>query len=128
MAAFLPRAFRRLTPRLGSRLLSTELSTPSKLRLEPQLEKVISRFESSIKAGHRGREEKAKSLVDDFGLLQRFRVQKVLLVCSDYDSYTFEEEGCARASAPRRSERPRFLIRWCVVVLPLPLAVSLMSS
>ena len=38
-------------------------------------------------------ESKSKSLVDEFGLLQRFRVQKVLLVCSDYDSYTFEEEG-----------------------------------
>ena len=30
--------------------------------------------------------------MDNFEL-QRVRVQKVLLVCSDYDSYTFEEEG-----------------------------------
>ena len=34
-----------------------------------------------------------KAIVDNFGMLQRVRVQKVLLVCSDYDSYTFEEEG-----------------------------------
>ena len=63
------------------------------LRLEPQLEGIISRFQSSMKQSRSSREEKSKSLVDEFGQLQRVRVQNVLLVCTDYDSYTFEEEG-----------------------------------
>ena len=33
--------------------------------------------------------------MEEFSQLQRFKVQRVLLVCSDYDSYTFEEDGCA---------------------------------
>ena len=71
---------------------------PPPMRLEPPLEKIISKLESSMKAGSGMRNaDKPKSLVDEFGLLQRFRVQKVLLVCSDYDSYNFEEEGCALA-------------------------------
>jgi len=61
------------------------------MRLEPQLETIISRFESS-RTGRR-REEKSKSIVDEFVQLQRIRIQRVLLVCSDYDSYTFEEDG-----------------------------------
>ena len=41
-------------------------------------------------------QEKSTLLVDGmWGQLQRFRVQRVLLVCSDFDSYTFEEDGCA---------------------------------
>jgi len=80
--------------RLMGRRLSSLAEAPKVFRLEPQLEKVISRFESSMKAG-RGVQtvEKSQTLVEDFGALQRFHVQKVLLVCSDYDSYTFEEEG-----------------------------------
>jgi hypothetical protein len=67
-------------------------SSSTSLRLEPQLESIISRFQSSLKAGRAGA-EKSKAIVDEFGQLQRIRVQKVLLVCSDYDSYTFEEDG-----------------------------------
>ena len=84
------------------------LSTSSApLRLEPQLEGIINRFQSSLRQSRATKEEKTKTLVDDFGQLQRVRVQNVLLVCTDYDSYTFEEEGllnelvyqvCARAN------------------------------
>lgn len=70
-----------------SRLLST-----APLRLDPQLEGIISSFQSSMKATT-ARGAKAKTLVEDFGQLQRHRVQHVLLVCTDYDSYTFEEDG-----------------------------------
>eukprot|EP00966_Prymnesium_polylepis_P298706 6903014-Prymnesium_polylepis.1 len=56
------------------------------------LENIISRFSESAKAGNL-MEDKSKKLVDDFNKLQAYRVQRVLLVCSDYDSYTFEEDG-----------------------------------
>jgi len=86
----------RLLPRLPpppgrpatSRLLST-----APVRLEPQLESIISRFQTNLKATRSESAEKSKTLVDDFGQLQRVRVQNVLLVCSVYDSYTFEEDG-----------------------------------
>ncbi|KAL1495700.1 hypothetical protein AB1Y20_016563 [Prymnesium parvum] len=73
----------------GVRARST---APPGLRLEPALENIISRFAESAKAGG-ALEDKSKKLVDDFNKLQAFRVQRVLLVCSDYDSYTFEEDG-----------------------------------
>lgn len=61
-------------------------STP--LRLEPSLESALARFRSAtLKSG------KDRSIVDDFAKLQAVKVKKVLLLCSDYDSYTFEEEG-----------------------------------
>ena len=129
--------------RVVRRALCTSVEVPP-LRLEPQLEKVISRFESSMKAGRRyvasacgfflnerepaplvvGRrarclyfllrarllslssrstqQEKSTLLIDGmWGQLQRFRVQRVLLVCSDFDSYTFEEDGCAITRPPQ---------------------------
>ena len=90
------------------RLLSTAVVETPPVRLEPALEKAIRSFESSIKAGRAEpasikAADKSKSLVDDFVMLQRFRVQKVMLVCSDYDSYTFEEEGCVIATVTRCS-------------------------
>ena len=127
--------------RVVRRALCTSVEVPP-LRLEPQLEKVISRFESSMKAGRRyvasacgfflnesprlwlwgavldayiscfvrasslssrsTQQEKSTLLIDGmWGQLQRFRVQRVLLVCSDFDSYTFEEDGCAITRPPQ---------------------------
>ena len=63
-----------------------------KLRLDPMLENIISRFSESTKTGNMV-EDKSRKLVNDFRKLQGVRVQNVLLVCSDYDSYTFEEDG-----------------------------------
>src|SRR6056297_674248 len=61
----------------------------SPLRLEPALEGAISRFRSStLKSG-----SDRSTIVDEFTRMQSRRVKKVLLLCSDYDSYTFEEEG-----------------------------------
>ena len=37
--------------------------------------------------------DKSSSIVDSVAQLQTRRVQNVLLMCSDYDSYTFEEDG-----------------------------------
>ena len=75
----------RLSPPLR-RLLSTP-STP--LRLEPALEAAISRFRAvTLKTT-----TNSSTIVDEFTKLQSRRVKKVLLLCSDYDSYTFEEEG-----------------------------------
>ena len=77
----------------GATLLRRALSVDAQpLRLEPALESIISKFQASIK-GRSSEIAKSKAIVDNFGMLQRVRVQKVLLVCSDYDSYTFEEEG-----------------------------------
>lgn len=76
------------------------------MRLEPALEKIITSFKSSMKPTRLGSVDKSRAIVDEFGMLQRFRVQKVLLVCSDYDSYTFEEEGCA--GSPRRPPTSSF--------------------
>uniref|UniRef100_A0A6S9V7X9 Pyruvate phosphate dikinase AMP/ATP-binding domain-containing protein n=1 Tax=Chrysotila carterae TaxID=13221 RepID=A0A6S9V7X9_CHRCT len=59
------------------------------LRLDPVLEGVISRFKKS--AARASSDE--TSLVEVFSKLQARRVKKVLLLCSDYDSYTIEEEG-----------------------------------
>jgi hypothetical protein len=107
----------------------TQVDAP--LRLEPQLEGIITRFQSSIKASRGGlHEDKSKSLVNDFGQLQRVRVQNVLLVCSDYDSYTFEEEGllnelvfqwCARTRPPAP---PRSPARQRLAPPPLPARAS----
>jgi hypothetical protein len=61
----------------------------SPLRLEPALESAIARFRTStLKSG-----SDRSTIVDEFSSLQSRRVKKVLLLCSDYDSYTFEEEG-----------------------------------
>ena len=68
------------------------------LRLDPQLETIISGFQTSLKKGRLSSQSKSAKLVDEMGQLQRFRVQKVLLVCSDYDSYTFEEDGLLNES------------------------------
>lgn len=83
---------------LSSFASSEEVPVPPFVRLEPALETIISRFQSSLKAGRARAESKSANLVDDIGQLQRFRVQKVLLVCSDYDSYTFEEDGLLNES------------------------------
>ena len=48
----LPRLARSCATRLGRRAMCTSVEVPP-MRLEPQLEKVISRFESSMKAGRR---------------------------------------------------------------------------
>jgi len=65
----------------------TMCSTP--LRLDPALETAISRFRATtLKSG-----SDRSTIVDEFSKLQSRRVKKVLLLCSDYDSYTFEEEG-----------------------------------
>ena len=82
-------AVARLAARPAARQVSSSVAPP--LRLDPALEGIISRFKAAGKGGPQ--EEKAKKLVDDFSQLQQIRVQRVLLVCSDYDSYTFEEEG-----------------------------------
>ena len=85
---------RRMHP--GPRLQSTttiKAAPPAGLRLDPTLEGIISRFAESTRAGSKAAEDKSKKLVDDFRNLQSVRVQNVLLVCSDYDSYTFEEDG-----------------------------------
>ena len=55
----------------GRRLLSSTLTFPN--RLDPQLEKAISAF----KKPKATLEAKTKALVDEFGMLQRIRVQKV---------------------------------------------------
>ena len=65
-------------------------SAPAPVRLDSSLESILGRFRESKRGATKGT---AKALVDDFGQLQRIRVRKVLLVCSDYDSYTFEEDG-----------------------------------
>ena len=67
-------------------------------RPPPGYKSAIAKARDAAKAA-----DKSKSLVDDFVMLQRFRVQKVMLVCSDYDSYTFEEEGCVIATVTRCS-------------------------
>jgi len=73
---------------------SRKLSSLTPLRLDPALESIISSFQSAMKSSRQThRADKAKALVEDFGQLQRVRVQQVLLVCTDYDSYTFEEDG-----------------------------------
>ena len=98
MAALLRRSLRSVVPRTvsGATRLCASTSKAPAFTLDGSLEKIISRFESSMKSGSAGVvQEKSSSLVDEFGQLQRFRVQRVLLVCSDYDSYTFEEDGCA---------------------------------
>ena len=79
--------------KLSSRAAGDNELTAKPLLLDPALETIISRFQSSLKAGRARAESKSANLLDDIGQLQRFRVQKVLLVCSDYDSYTFEEDG-----------------------------------
>ncbi len=90
-------AARRL-PSALSRCAGTPLRRASSggspsLRLEPELEEIISKFKATVKSGRSSADDKPRQLVDNFGLLQRHRVRQVLLVCSDYDSYTFEEEG-----------------------------------
>ena len=65
-----------------------QLCNAPTLRLDPTLEAVVSRFRASTS---RGTDD--KSLVDKYQKLQAVRVKKVLLVCTDYDSYTFEEEN-----------------------------------
>lgn len=80
-------------PALGLRVsVGRPLSTmPTKpLRLEPQLESVLSRFRAR---GGPNEKEGSARLVEDFERLQSRNVMRVLLVCSDYDSYTFEEDG-----------------------------------
>ena len=69
------------------RALSTMPAKP--VRLDPQLESVLARF----KKGGSNEKEGAARLVEDFERLQSRKVMRVLLVCSDYDSYTFEEDG-----------------------------------
>lgn len=69
------------------RTLSTMPAKP--VRLDPQLESVLARF----KKGGSNEKEGAARLVEDFERLQSRKVMRVLLVCSDYDSYTFEEDG-----------------------------------
>ena len=56
--------------------------------LEPSLESALSRFRKSATET-----DKSSSIVDSVAQLQTRRVQNVLLMCSDYDSYTFEEDG-----------------------------------
>eukprot|EP00320_Phaeocystis_rex_P020555 CAMPEP_0119066418 /NCGR_PEP_ID=MMETSP1178-20130426/8965_1 /TAXON_ID=33656 /ORGANISM="unid sp, Strain CCMP2000" /LENGTH=1126 /DNA_ID=CAMNT_0007048017 /DNA_START=54 /DNA_END=3434 /DNA_ORIENTATION=+ len=73
---------------LTGRTLSTVPAKP--LRLEPQLESVLSRFRAK---GGPNEKEGAARLVEDMERLQSRKVMRVLLVCSDYDSYTFEEDG-----------------------------------
>jgi len=63
------------------------------VRLDPMLENIISRFSESAKAGNL-MEDKSKKLVDDFNKLQAYRVQRVLLVCSDYDSTPLRKMAC----------------------------------
>ena len=46
-----------------------------------------------FKKGGSNEKEGAARLVEDFERLQSRKVMRVLLVCSDYDSYTFEEDG-----------------------------------
>ena len=70
------------------RTLSTVPAKP--VRLEPQLESVLARFRAK---GGPNEKEGAARLVEDFERLQSRKVMRVLLVCSDYDSYTFEEDG-----------------------------------
>ena len=70
------------------RTLSTVPAKP--LRLDPQLESVLSRFRAK---GGPNEKEGAARLVEEFDRLQSRKVMRVLLVCSDYDSYTFEEDG-----------------------------------
>ena len=69
--------------------LQSSVAAVKPLRLEPQLEGVLSRF----RAKQNPKEEGSARLVDDFERLMSRNVQRVLLVCSDYDSYTFEEDG-----------------------------------
>jgi len=76
----------------GASRLRSAMATP-KLRLEPQLEAVLSRFRASTKGDGRPKEEVSSRLVEEFERLQSRKVQRVLLVCSDYDSYTFEQDG-----------------------------------
>ena len=81
---------RRAAAALAPRALSTV--APKPLRLQPQLESVLSRFRATT--GPKGQKEEASArLVEDFQGLQSRSVMRVLLVCSDYDSYTFEEDG-----------------------------------
>ena len=61
------------------------------LRLDPQLESALARFRATGPKGQK--EERSARLVEDFERLQSRNVMRVLLVCSDYDSYTFEEDG-----------------------------------
>ena len=70
------------------RTLSTVPAKP--VRLDPQLESVLARFRAR---GGPNEKEGAARLVEDFERLQTRKVMRVLLVCSDYDSYTFEEDG-----------------------------------
>jgi len=81
---------RRAAGALGSRSAAAARSLCSRpLRLDPALERTVSRFRAEqlgAKAGTAG-------LVDEFSKLQARRVKRVLLLCSDYDSYTFEEDG-----------------------------------
>lgn len=60
----------------------------------PSAAQVLSRFRAGALAGGSNRrdEDKSSKLVEQFSQLQARRVKKVLLLCSDYDSYTFEEE------------------------------------
>ena len=73
---------------LTGRTLSTVPAKP--VRLDPQLESVLARFRAK---GGPNEKEGAARLVEDFERLQSRKVMRVLLVCSDYDSYTFEEDG-----------------------------------
>ena len=78
-------------PRLAASALPrcrAQSTAQAPLRLEPSLESALSRFRKSATET-----DKSSSIVDSVAQLQTRRVQNVLLMCSDYDSYTFEEDG-----------------------------------
>ena len=83
---------------ITGRTLSTMPAKP--VRLDPQLESVLARF----KKGGSNEKEGAARLVEDFERLQSRKVMRVLLVCSDYDSYTWGGETandiCPRGASP----------------------------
>ena len=90
LAAGRPGAILR-APRLAASALPrcrAQSTAQAPLRLEPSLESALSRFRKSATET-----DKSSSIVDSVAQLQTRRVQNVLLMCSDYDSYTFEEDG-----------------------------------
>ena len=92
------------------RALSTMPAKP--VRLDPQLESVLARF----KKGGSNEKEGAARLVEDFERLQSRKVMRVLLVCSDYDSYTFEEDGLL-SEERKRASNPRPLLLLLLLLL-----------